>query len=121
MAILISFFFSVSAKKKVAFRFLYFNSIPRIPTPILRIPILMCRIPTQIPRIPTLFYTFSAFLVFPALFPSFPPPIPFPDFPFRLLQIASTHYICDSNGTQYEILNLKSIQFSQTKLMLSYS
>ena len=120
MTILISFFFSFSKKESCIsfFPFQFYsphshsysthfdsdvphshpNSPHSHPIPhILRIP----RIPTPIPCIPT--------------------PIPFPDSPFRLLQIASTLYICDSNGKQYEILNLKSIQFSQTKLMLSYS
>ena len=51
--------------------------ISRFPTPIPRIPTLIPRIPTLIPRTPT-------------LIPRVPiiPLIPFPDSPFRLLQIA---------------------------------
>ena len=102
------FFFNFSKKKtgfyKLSFRFFYFNSISRIPTPIHRIPTPIPRILTQITRIP-----FQLHLI-PFPFPHIPriprhstqilliptpiPPIPrislipFPDSLFWLLQIA---------------------------------
>ena len=56
--------------------------IPRIPTPIPHIPTLIPRIPTPIPRIHT-------------LIPCIPiiPFIPFPNYRFRLLQIAKVDSI----------------------------
>ena len=94
-----------SAKKKIGlykllFRFSCFNSIPRIPT--------------QIPRIPIPFFTFPAY---PARFPPShphscilttipcnPTPIlhifltPFPDSPLRLLQIAYKMFAFNNEG-----------------------
>ena len=60
------------------------SRIPNIPTPIPRIPTLILRVPTLIPLIPTLIPHV------PTLTPLVPiiPLIPFPDSPFRLLQIA---------------------------------
>ena len=88
------FFFSILVKKKtgfykLSFRFFYFNSISRIPTPIHRIPTPIPRILTQITRIPFQlhlipfpFPTFPAFLGIPLRFSSSPPPfLPFPAFP----------------------------------------
>ena len=87
--------------------------ISRSPTPIPRIPTLIPCIPTPIPWIPTLIFCISTLIPYiptlipriptliprvPALIPRIPtliprvpiiPLIPFPDSPFRLLQIAS--------------------------------
>ena len=58
--------------------------IPIIPTPIFRIPTLTPQTPTWIPRVPTLI------LCVQTQIPRVPiiSIIPFPDSPFRLLQIA---------------------------------
>ena len=58
--------------------------IPIIPTPIFRIPTLIPQTPTWIPRVPTLI------LCVQTQIPRVPiiSIIPFPDSPFRLLQIA---------------------------------
>ena len=58
--------------------------IPIIPTPISRIPTLIPQTPTWIPRVPTLI------LCVQTQIPRVPiiSIIPFPDSPFRLLQIA---------------------------------
>ena len=83
-----TFFFNFSKKKigfyKLSFRFFYFNSIPRIPTPpIPRIPTSIPCIPTHIIRTPTLIFRiptpFPAFPAFPPTFPASPPL--FPAFP----------------------------------------
>ena len=90
LILFICFFFDFSKKKirsyKILFLFFYFNSIPRVLTPILRIPDPFptlttfpisqpdSRIPFFIPCIPTPIPRISL--------------IPFPDSPFQLLQIA---------------------------------
>ena len=88
MTILILFllFFLISRKKKfgfckLSFWFFYFDYIPRIPTPIPRIPIAIPRIPTPIPRITVLISHI------PAQIPRIPL-ILFLNSPFPLLQIA---------------------------------
>ena len=88
-----AFFFNFRKKKigfcKLSFRFFYFNSIPRTPTPIPRIPTPIPCIPTQIPRIPT------PIPCIPTPIPCIRIPIPhillifFSDSPFRFLQIAT--------------------------------
>ena len=100
MTILISIFFSISGKKEnwilyfffVFFFFLFlFHSTPSITTTIIRIPTMIPHIPTPIPRIPRLIpripTLISRVLTLILRFPIFLP-IPFPDSPFRLLQIA---------------------------------
>ena len=68
----------------------YTNILPLIPL----IPTLIPRIPTLIPRIPTLIPRIPHILIIPPLIPHIPiiPLIPFPDSPFRLLQIAILYY-----------------------------
>ena len=67
---------------------------PRIPIQIPRIPTLIPRIPTLVPRISTLILHIPTLIprisIIPTLIPRIPiiPHIPFPDSPFRLLQIA---------------------------------
>ena len=79
------FFFNFSEKTigfyKLSFRFFYFNSIPHVPTQIPRTPTLITRIPTPIPRISTPISCIPTPIPCIHLFP-------FPDSPFRLLQIA---------------------------------
>ena len=97
MTILISIFFSISGKKEnwilyfffVFFFFLFlFHSTPSITTTIIRIPTMIPHIPTRIPRlIPRIPTLISRVLTLILRFPIFLL-IPFPDSPFRLLQIA---------------------------------
>ena len=67
--------------------------MPCIPTLIPRIPTLIPRSPTLIPRIPTLIPSI------PTLIPCIPiiPLFPFPDSPFRLLQIVYRYYMMTSH------------------------
>ena len=67
------------------------NLIPYIPTLIHCIPTLIPHIPTLIPHISTLI---PRILITPNMIPCFPtiPLIPFPDSPFRLLQIFFVSY-----------------------------
>ena len=97
MTILISIFFSISGKKEnwilyFFFRFFFFlflfHSTPSITTTIIRIPTMIPHIPTRIPRlIPRIPTLISRVLTLILRFPIFLL-IPFPDSPFRLLQIA---------------------------------
>ena len=108
MTILISFLQFQEKNKirfyKLFFRFFQFlfHSIPRIPIPIPRVVTLIPYIPTPIPRIPTLIPRIPRISIpiprIPTLIPRVPtliacvpiiPLSPFPDSPFRLLQIAS--------------------------------
>ena len=108
MTILISFL-QFQEKNKIRFYKLFFrvfqflfHSIPRIPIPIPRVVTLIPYIPTPIPRIPTLIPRIPRIPIpiprIPTLIPRVPtliacvpiiPLSPFPDSPFRLLQIAS--------------------------------
>ena len=105
MTILISFLQFQEKNKirfyKLFFRFFQFlcHSIPRIPIPIPRVVTLIPYIPTPIPRIPTLIPRIPRIPIprIPTLIPRVPtliacvpiiPLSPFPDSPFRLLQIA---------------------------------
>ena len=99
--------FSFSEKREldfVNFHFVFFysNNIPSIPT-------LIPRIPTQIPRIP------SAILHIPL--------IPFPESPFRLLQIAhiSCIWIILLNGRNGQINSQKLMLRQRKKYMLFYT
>ena len=58
--------------------------IPIIPTPIFRIPTLIPQTPTWIPRVPTLILCVQTQISRVPIISI----IPFPDSPFRLLQIA---------------------------------
>ena len=108
MTILISFLQFQEKNKirfyKLFFRFFQFlfHSIPRIPIPIPRVVTLIPYIPTPIPRIPTLIPRIPRIPIpipriltliprVPTLIACVPiiPLSPFPDSPFRLLQIAS--------------------------------
>ena len=83
------------------------HPIPRIPTLIPRIPILIPRIPTLIPRIPTLIIRIHTLIpripIILTLIPRIPiiSLIPFPDSPFRFLQIAKTNLSDPLIGTRH--------------------
>ena len=94
MTILISFFFQFQEKRKLNFInfffvfFLFlFHSIPCIPTPIHCIPTLIPRIPTLIPRILNLIPSIPTLILRVPIITL----IPFPDSPFRLLQIVNNN------------------------------
>ena len=97
MTIPISFFFFNFRKKRkldfinqIVFFLFVFHFTASIPTPIPRIPTPTPSISTPIPRIHTLIHRIPTLIPrISTLIPRVPiiPLIPFPDFPFRLLQI----------------------------------